>query len=73
MCGSIDWDGVKISVAHIHKLVEQEINLGVPVERIIIGGFSQGGCLAVRAALRFPKVCIDSNNAELCKVNGKIH
>jgi len=52
---NIDWDGVTASIKHVHKLVEQELALGIPAERIIIGGFSQGGCLAVRAALYYPK------------------
>lgn len=55
MLTNIDWEGVKISIAHVHKIIEQEVALGVPVERIMVGGFSQGGCLAVRAALNYPK------------------
>jgi len=46
-----DAAGIQQSVAYIHKLIEDEIASGTPSERIVLGGFSQGGCIALAAAL----------------------
>ena len=35
----------------IHKLIEKEVNQGIPYERILVGGFSQGGALALYSLL----------------------
>ena len=56
MLTSIDWEGVASSTRQVHAILEREIAAGVPSDKIIVGGFSQGGCLALRAALSFPKV-----------------
>ncbi|CAK9022113.1 unnamed protein product, partial [Durusdinium trenchii] len=45
---------VKESVEYVHELIRQEITRGVRPGQIFVGGFSQGGCVAVRAALSFP-------------------
>ena len=42
------------AVDYVHALVRREISRGVPAERIVVGGFSQGGLVAMRAALSFP-------------------
>jgi len=42
------------SIEYIHALIRREIARGVPAERIAVGGFSQGGLVAMRAALSFP-------------------
>lgn len=55
MLTSIDWEGVRSSTRQVHAILEREIAAGTPSENIIVGGFSQGGCLALRAALSFPK------------------
>jgi predicted esterase len=44
------------AIPQVHAILEREIAAGTPSENIIVGGFSQGGCLALRAALSFPKV-----------------
>ena len=45
-------EGVKDSVKYCLELVKKEIEVaGIPPEKIIIGGFSQGGHVAARAAL----------------------
>mmetsp|Transcript_4063 Transcript_4063/g.9027 ORF Transcript_4063/g.9027 Transcript_4063/m.9027 type:complete len:270 (-) Transcript_4063:148-957(-) len=44
----IDWDRVNASVAHVKELIDAEIAAGIPSERIVMGGFSMGGCLAMR-------------------------
>jgi pimeloyl-ACP methyl ester carboxylesterase len=36
-------------------LVEREIARGVPAERIVLAGFSQGGAVALHTALRYPR------------------
>lgn len=37
------------------KLVEREIERGIPAERIVLAGFSQGGAVAYEAALSYQK------------------
>lgn len=39
------------SLADIHKYIQAERELGIPSERIVLGGFSQGAALAVLAGL----------------------
>lgn len=46
--------GMERSIDYIHHLIRLEIGRGVPAGRIFVAGFSQGGCVAVRAALSFP-------------------
>lgn len=36
-------------------MIENEIKGGIPANRIVIGGFSQGGALALYSALKFPQ------------------
>lgn len=45
---------VKDSVDYVHYLIRQQISRGVPGKKIFVGGFSQGGSIAVQAALSFP-------------------
>jgi len=40
------------SVEYVHALVREQVASGVPSERIVVGGFSQGGVIALTAALR---------------------
>jgi predicted esterase len=40
--GRQDEDRMMESVKTIHKLIKEEVDAGVPSERIIVGGFSQG-------------------------------
>jgi len=49
-----DMEGVNWSVDFLHELVRGEENHGLGPERVIIGGFSQGGAVALRAALTYP-------------------
>jgi len=39
----------------VHKLIDDEIQLGIPSSRIVVGGFSQGGGLALYSGLTYPK------------------
>lgn len=49
-----DSGAVQSAVNYVHALIRREIARGVPAERIVVGGFSQGGLVALRAALSFP-------------------
>lgn len=42
-------------LATVHALIDKEVARGVPPERIVVGGFSQGGALALYAGLRYPQ------------------
>ena len=44
---------VRESVSYVQQLIGREIARGTAAERIFVGGFSQGGCIAVQAALGF--------------------
>jgi len=47
--------GLEKSVSQIHDLIQQEIDSGIPCERILLAGFSQGGVTAFQTALYYPK------------------
>jgi phospholipase/carboxylesterase len=50
-----DKDGVTASVQALDALVEAEIGRGIPAERILLAGFSQGGAVILSAALRWTR------------------
>lgn len=50
--GPQDEDGIRQSSAQLLELVEKEIARGVPQNRIVLAGFSQGGAIALHTALR---------------------
>lgn len=50
-----DMDGVLESEASIHQLIEEQINAGIPADKIILAGFSQGGVVTLFTGLRYPK------------------
>ena len=50
-----DEPGVRQSQKMIEELVAKESTRGVPPNRIVIAGFSQGGVIALQTALRHPK------------------
>lgn len=35
------------------ELIDKEVSEGIPINRIAVGGFSMGGCLALHLAYRF--------------------
>lgn len=45
--GDEDEVGIKAAAKSLDSLIQEEISTGVPSERIVIGGFSQGGATAV--------------------------
>ncbi|CAF1170832.1 unnamed protein product [Adineta steineri] len=51
-----DQEGILESSKYFNDLIQDEIDKGIPAERIIIGGFSQGGAAALHATLTTPHV-----------------
>lgn len=51
----IDQVGLAESEQSLQELIHQEHSLGVPLENIILAGFSQGGALALRTGLHYPR------------------
>ena len=51
--GPQDEAGIRDSAATLEALIEREHERGIPYERIVCAGFSQGGAIALHAALRF--------------------
>ena len=51
----IDIEQLNLSADEIVKIINQQIDLGIPSERIIVAGFSQGGAVAYQVALSFPE------------------
>jgi phospholipase/carboxylesterase len=49
-----DPDGVRASERAINALLERETQRGVPADRIVLAGFSQGGAMALHTGLRYP-------------------
>jgi phospholipase/carboxylesterase len=47
--------GIRRSAEEIGALVRRERERGIPAERIVLAGFSQGGAMALHAALRWPE------------------
>lgn len=50
-----DEAGIRLSAARLERLVAREVERGVPEERIVLAGFSQGGAIALFTALRHPR------------------
>ncbi|KAM5348870.1 hypothetical protein ACJ41O_008693 [Fusarium nematophilum] len=46
-----DTEGIKLSQKYFHDLIQEEIDSGIPAERIVLGGFSQGGAMSLLAGL----------------------
>ena len=45
--------GIKQSQLYVESLINAEISRGIPANKIVIAGFSQGGAMALHIALRF--------------------
>jgi len=48
---SEDEGGILTSQAYFHELIQKEIDSGIPADRIVLGGFSQGGAMSIFAGL----------------------
>ena len=53
--GRADEAGLRESVGRLGGLIAAERALGIPTQRIVIAGFSQGAALALHGALRHPE------------------
>jgi len=51
--GPEDEDGIAESRRDTEALIARERSRGIPAERIVLAGFSQGGAIAMHTALRF--------------------
>jgi len=51
----VDTEQLRASADAVAKLVEQQKHKGIPPERIIIAGFSQGGAVAYELGLSYPE------------------
>jgi lysophospholipase-2 len=47
--------GIKAAAKNVHEWIEEEIKSGIPSSRILMGGFSQGGALALFSTFTFDK------------------
>ena len=47
-----DEDGIRASAVHVERLIARENDRGIPTERILLAGFSQGGAVALHAGVR---------------------
>jgi len=46
--------GIADSRATIDQLIAEEVASGIPLDRIVVGGFSQGGAMSLYAGLQYP-------------------
>ena len=53
--GPQDEEGIKESSRALEQLTEREHERGIPYEKIVMAGFSQGGAIAMHTALRYPR------------------
>lgn len=51
----IDLKHIESSSAAVRELIQRELDAGIPSQRIVIAGFSQGGAVAYHTALSYPK------------------
>ena len=50
--GPVDEEGIRASAALLDDLIEREQERGIAANKIVVAGFSQGGAIALHAALR---------------------
>lgn len=50
-----DLDGVLASEKLVQALIQEQIDSGIPADKIVLAGFSQGGVLSLFTGLRYPK------------------
>ena len=53
--GPEDEAGIRASQGFLETLIQAEKSKGIPASSIVIAGFSQGGAIALQAALRHPE------------------
>jgi phospholipase/carboxylesterase len=50
-----DREGIRESEQQVHALIQREVKGGIPAERIVLAGFSQGGAVVLHTGLRYPQ------------------
>jgi phospholipase/carboxylesterase len=50
-----DEAGIRASGASVDELIRRENQRGIPTQRIVLGGFSQGGAISLYAGPRYPE------------------
>jgi len=50
-----DVDGIKTAAKNVHTWLDEEVKAGIPSNRIMIGGFSQGGALAFYSTFMYTR------------------
>jgi phospholipase/carboxylesterase len=50
-----DEKGVRASQQAIDALIAREVHRGIPAQKILLAGFSQGGAIALQTLLRYPQ------------------
>ena len=50
-----DAAGIRASAAAVTQLIDREVDRGMPAQRIVLAGFSQGGAIAFHTAFREPR------------------
>jgi lysophospholipase-1 len=49
-----DTTGILQSQAYLHSLIQEEVSAGIPSERVVLGGFSQGGAMSIFSGVTAP-------------------
>ncbi len=52
--GDHDVGGIRYAADQVSLFIDRELDRGLPSERIFVCGFSQGGCVGLQVALRYP-------------------
>lgn len=50
-----DAEGIRASAGIVHDLIARERQRGIPSERLVLAGFSQGGAVVLHTSLRYPE------------------
>lgn len=50
-----DREGIRESEQQLQALIRREVDSGIPAERIVLAGFSQGGAIVLHTGLRYPQ------------------
>jgi len=53
--GPVDEEGIRESGEMLNSLIARERERGIDARNIVVAGFSQGGAIAIHAALRYPE------------------
>jgi predicted esterase len=48
-----DEKGIVDSQKYFHSLIDQEVAKGIPANRIVVGGFSQGGAMSLLSGVTY--------------------